>query len=171
MSIPEKTTKHNDEHSEVGLLWAVDEPSLPNYYFSAYQQFLLMEKLLEKDVELKTAYRATIEKDLESNFVRNLDDKEASETENEIQWYLPHHPVEHPHKPGKVRRVCNAASKFKGVSLNDKLLSGPHLLRNLVVIVFRLREYEIAIRADIESIFLQVAISERRTQMFTFSVA
>ena len=23
-------------------------------------------------------------------------------TENERQWYLPHHPVKHPHKPGKV---------------------------------------------------------------------
>ena len=90
-----------------------------------------MEKRFAKNVELKTAYKATIEKDLESNFVKRLDDKQASETENAMQWYLPHHPVKHPHEPGKVRRVCNAASKFKGVSLNDKLLSGPDLLTEL----------------------------------------
>ena len=69
LSILEKTTKHNGERYEVGLLWAEVEPSLPNNYFSAYQQFLSREKRLEKDVELKTAYKATIEKDLGSNFV------------------------------------------------------------------------------------------------------
>ena len=36
LSILEKTTKHNGERYEVGLLWAEDEPSLPNKYFSAY---------------------------------------------------------------------------------------------------------------------------------------
>ena len=81
---------------------------------------------------MKNAYQATIEKDIQSNFVRKLGQEEIDKTENDTQWYLPHHPVKHPHKPGKVRRVCNAASKFKGVSLKDKLLSGPDLLRNLV---------------------------------------
>ena len=33
LSIMEKTTKHNGERYEVGLLWAEDEPSLPNNYF------------------------------------------------------------------------------------------------------------------------------------------
>ena len=80
-------------------------------------------------------------------------------TENDMQWYSPHHPVEHPHKPGKVRRVCNEASKFKSVSLNDKILSGPRFLRNLVVIVFRLSENQTAITAASESMFLQVAVA------------
>ena len=85
----------------------------------------------------KLLNRETIEKDLKSYFVRRFDDKEASETENAMQWYLPNHPVKHPHQQGKIRRVCNNASKFKGISLNDKLLSGPDLLRNLYGIVFR----------------------------------
>ena len=74
LSLLEKTTRHNGQRYEIGILWAEDELSLPNNYVSAYQQFLSMEKWLEKDVELKTAYKATIEKDLESNFVRHLDD-------------------------------------------------------------------------------------------------
>ena len=168
LSILEKTTKHNGERYEVGLLWAEDEPTLPNNYPSAYQQFLSMEKRLANDVELKTAYKATIEKDLESNFVRRLDDKEASVIENAMQWYLPHHPVKHPHKPGKVRRVCNAASKFKGVSLNDKPLNGPDLLQNLIGIVFRFREHEIAMTADIESMFLQVAVPKEECKSLRF---
>ena len=158
LSILERTTKHNGERYQVGLIWADDNPDLPNNYYSAYQQFLLMEKRLEKDLELKEAYKGTIKKDLENHFVRKLDQEKVSITEKDMQWYLPHHPVKHPHKPGKVRRVCNAASKFRGCSLNDKLLSGPDLLRNLVGIVFRFREHLIAITADIESMFLQVAV-------------
>ena len=168
LSILERTTKHNGERYEVGLMWADDNPDLPNNYYSAYQQFLSMEKRLEKDLELKEAYKATIEKDLENHFFRNLDQEEVSSTENDMQWYLPHHPVKHPHKPGKVRRVCNAASKFRGVSLNDKLLSGPDLLRNLVGIVFRFREHLIAITADIESMFLQVAVPKEECRVLRF---
>ena len=71
-AILEKTTKHNGERYEVGLLWADDNPNLPNNYYSAYQQFLSMERRLSKDLELKEAYKATIEKDLENHFVRKL---------------------------------------------------------------------------------------------------
>ena len=168
LSILEKTTKHNGERYEVGLLWTEDEPSLAKNYFSAYQHFLSMEKRLAKDVELKTAYKATTEKDLGSNFIRRLDNKEASETENAMQWCLPHQLVKHPQKPGKVRRVCNAASKFRGGSLNDNLLSGPDLLRNLVGIVFRFREHELAMTTDIESMFLQIAVPKEACKCLRF---
>ena len=85
-----------------------------------------------------------------------------------MQWYSPHHPVDHPHKPGKVRRVCNEASKFKSVSLNDKLLSGPHFLRDLEVSVFRFNENQTAITADIESLFLQVAVAKEHCKVIRF---
>ena len=69
-AILEKTTKHNGERYEVGLLWADDNPNLPNNFFSAYQQFLSKEKRLSKDPGLKEAYKVTIEKDyLENHFV------------------------------------------------------------------------------------------------------
>ena len=72
-----------------------------------------MERRLSKDPELKEAYKATIEKDLENHFVRKPEQEEIVSTENEMQWYLPHHPVKHPHKPGKVRRVCNQLQSLK----------------------------------------------------------
>ena len=50
LSILETTTKHNSENYEVALMWADDNPDLPNNYYSAYQQFLSMEKRLEKDL-------------------------------------------------------------------------------------------------------------------------
>ena len=54
--------------------------------------------------------------------------------------------------------MCNAASKFRGISLNDNLLTGPDLLQNLIGIIIRFREQKIASTADIEAMFLQVKV-------------
>ena len=66
-----------------------------------------------------------------------------------------------PNKPGKVRRVCKAASKYKKVCLNDKLLAGPDLLHGLIVTIFRFREEGINLAADIESMFPQMQVPEQ----------
>ena len=84
------------------------------------------------------------------------------------EWYLPHHPVLNPNKPGKVRRVCNAASKYKEVCLNDKLLAGPDLLHGLIGTIFRFHEGPIALTADIESMFLQVQVPEQDRSCLRF---
>ena len=81
---------------------------------------------------------------------------------------MPHHPVLNPNKRGKVRRVCNAAAKYKDVCLNDKLLAGPDLLHGLIGKIFRFREGPIALTADIESMFLQVQVPERDKSALRF---
>ena len=75
-------------------------------------------------------------------------------------WYLPHHPVENINKPGKVRRLANAASKFRGQSLNSNLFTGPDLLNKLLGVLMRFREHPVAVLADIESMFMQIAIHQ-----------
>ena len=52
--------------------------------------------------------------------------------------------------------------------MNDKLPSGPDLLQNLVGIIFRLRELKIAMTADIESMFLQVAVPKEECKYLRF---
>ena len=76
-------------------------------------------------------------------------------------WYLPHHPVTKSYKPGKVQRVSNAASFFKGNCLNSNLLTGPDLINNLVGLRLQFRENPVAISPDIEAMFMQVAIIEK----------
>ena len=93
---------------------------------------------------------------LKKRNVSILSDAELAETSNQQVWYVPHHPVLNPHKPEKVRRVCNAASKFRGNYLNDMLLAGPDLLASLMGILARFRENQFALSADIEQMFLQV---------------
>ena len=59
-----------------------------------------------------------------------------------------------------MRRVCNAASKHAGKSLNDALVAGPDLLQSLIGVLFRFREKPIAISANKEAMFLQVEVPE-----------
>ena len=68
-------------------------------------------------------------------------------------WYVPHQPVINPTNLVKVQQVCNAASKHKGVALNDKMISGPGSLQNFVRINFRFGEHEIAMTNDINAVF------------------
>ena len=105
--------------------------------------------------------------DVEKGFVKILDESEMKCTFGK-EWYLPHHPVLNPNKPGKVRRVCNAASKYKGLCLNDKLLSGPDLLHGLIGTIFRFRERPVALTAEIESMFLQVHVPEQDRSCLRF---
>ena len=87
-------------------------------------------------------------------------DQRAGETKNEPQLFVFHTTqLSIQTKPENVRSVCNAASKYKSLALDDKLMSGPDLLQNLVGFFFRFGEHEIAITADVEAMFLQVTTS------------
>ena len=67
------------------------------------------------------------------------------------EWYL----------PGKVRRVCNAASKYTEICLKDKILAAHDVLQGLIWTFLRFREEPIVLTADIESMFLQVQVPEQ----------
>ena len=75
-------------------------------------------------------------------------------------WYMPHYHVENINKPGKIRRVANAASKFRGHSLNSNFFTGPDLLNNLLGVLMRFREHPVAVLADIVGMFMQITIHQ-----------
>ena len=147
------------------MLWNEPEPSLPNNYGSALGQLYSLERRFQRDSKLLC--QQSIDTDVEKGFVKILGKSEVKGIFGR-EWYLPHHPVLNPNKPGKVRRVCNAAAKHKDVCLNDKLLAGPDLLHGLIGTIFRFREGPIALTADIESMFLQVQVPERDKSCLRF---
>ena len=80
------------------------------------------------------------------------------EPEPEKNWYLPHHPVVNPNKPGKMHRIAIAAAKYIGQSWSSNLITGLDLLNNLVGIVLRFRENPFVLLSDIEGLCMQIAI-------------
>ena len=148
------------------MLWSEQESNLPNNYGSALGQHYSLERRFQRDPSLKELYQQSIDTEVEKGFVKILGESEVKGTFGK-EWYLPHQPVLNANKPGKVRRVCNAAEKFKDIYLNDKLLAGPDLLHGLTETIFRFRE-GIALTADIESKFLQVQVPEREKNCLRF---
>ena len=83
-------------------------------------------------------------------------------------WYLLHHSVYHPHKPGKLRVVLDCSSKYKGICLNDCLLQGPNITNSLLRVLFRVRRGLYAIQGDICSMFHMVGVAEHHRDFLRF---
>ena len=61
-------------------------------------------------------------------------------------------------KPGKVRVVFDCAAQYQGVSLNSQILKGPDYMNNLIGVLMRFRQDQVAIAADVEAMFHQVRV-------------
>ena len=115
-----------------------------------------LKKRLIKDEGLCRKYVECMQTYIDKGYAEEVLD---SGTENaREQWLIPHHPVVHPRKPGKVRVVFDCAAKHKRVSLNDVLLQGPDFLNSLFVVLTRFRKERVALVADIEGMYHQIKV-------------
>ncbi|KAL0881791.1 hypothetical protein ABMA27_001572 [Loxostege sticticalis] len=159
------TVKNVDKRYKVGLPWRKEDISMPPSYDQARRRLLAIENKMDKSVEFKERYTAQMNNMFEKGYAEESQDNEL---ESPKLWYLPHFAVINVNKPGKLRLVFDAAAKSNGVCLNDALLEGPDMLRDLAGILFRFRERAVAVTADIREMFLQVKIVEedQPAQMF-----
>ena len=113
---------------------------LPNNLAIAKAQLGSLQKRSSKDRYILDLYNKSLATDIEKGYVKPVVFINPQPTN---VWYLPHHPVVNPNKPGKVRRVANAASMFQGISLNSCLKAGPdllNLLNNMFGLLLRFRD-------------------------------
>ncbi|XP_064637875.1 uncharacterized protein LOC135494055 [Lineus longissimus] len=157
--ILEETTHLVDGHYEVGMLWKDPDAVLPNNKHIAVRRYHLLEKRMKKDSEFKSLYADTLNGYIEKGFARKLSVIEAEKISPKT-WYIPHHGVMNPNKPGKIRVVFDAAATCQGTSLNLNLMTGPDLLNSLFGILQRFRLYRIAMCADVEGMFHMVRVPE-----------
>ena len=150
----EQSVRLRDGHYEAALPWKVFPPNLPNNNMKAEQRLLSLKKRLVRDPELHQKYSAFMEDLLEKGYARRV----PEDQENKPSWYLPHHPVIHPHKPSKVRVVFDCAVRFQSASLNERILQGPDLTNTLIGVLSRFRQESTAVMADVEQMFYQVLV-------------
>ena len=108
------------------LLWKDDNPVLPYNRVLAETRLQHLQKRFGRDQELELKNRAVIEDCVAKGYARKLTKDEVGTISN-TTWYLPHHPIANPNKPGKVKVVFEAAARFGGTSLNEQLVRGPTL--------------------------------------------
>ena len=80
VEILEKTTTHDDQRYQFGMLWAKDDLDLPNNYYSALVQLKSLEKRLFKNDELWSKYSKNINDDVEKGYVFRLETKLLEKT-------------------------------------------------------------------------------------------
>ena len=160
INIMETSTRKIDIRYETGLLWKSEDVALPNNKIMALRRLESLERSLLRQPEKATLYQSVLDRYIKMGHARKLEQNEREITSLKT-WYLPHHAVTNSHKPGKLRVVFDAAAQFAGVSLNNQLLTGPDLLRNLTVVLLRFRRQDIAIAADIEEMYHQVKVPTR----------
>ena len=153
----ESTAVLKEGHYEIAMPWRYSPLCLPNNRILTVHRLELLRRRLVKDPVLFQKYSAFVDNLLDKAYARKVPDNRLARS-GEAPWFLPHHPVFHPKKPGKVRVVFDCAAKYKGVSLNAVLLQGPDMTNTLVGVLTRFRQERTAIIADIKSMFYQVRV-------------
>ncbi|XP_055910918.1 uncharacterized protein LOC129945285 [Eupeodes corollae] len=148
-------SKRIKDKFEVPLLWRNDNLKLPKSETYAYNRLLCLERRLVREPHIKILINNLIEDYVIKGYARKIDPK--SEVTGKT-WYLPIFPVLNPNKPNKIRIVWDAAAKINGVSLNSALLTGPDITSPLLGVLFRFRERNVGLCADIKEMFHQVQI-------------
>lgn len=90
------------------------------------------------------------------------------EISNQPTWYIPHHGVYNPQKPGKICIVFDCSARFQNISLNDHLLRGPDLTNTLVGVLCRFWKGKVAIMCDVEHMFHQFHVAPKDRDYLRF---
>lgn len=154
-------------HFQIGLPFREIDVNLPNNKAQAEQRLRSLEKRMRRDEKYKGDYCTFMASIIDKGYAEEVPASELKGKDGKV-WYIPHHGVYHPKKPEKIRVVFDCAAKYGGVSLNNKLLQGPDLTNSLLGVLLRFREEEIAIMADIESMFYQVAVPKEERNFLRF---
>lgn len=154
--LSDNITQREDGHYQMPLPFkSTDPPLLPNNKKLATVRLQYLKKRLKNNKQYHDQYKAFMEE-----MIKKGDAEPAPTTEgNQTEWYIPHHGVFHPKKPEKLRVVFDCSAKFRGVSLNDTLLTGPDLINPLLGVLCRFRREAVAIICDIEKMFHQFYVS------------
>ena len=156
LDIMNDTVKLEKGHYVIALPWKYYPPCLQNNKPLAEHRLRLLRKRLERDSKVLDKYKAFINDLLDNNYAKKVCTHDFGPLET--HWYLPHHPVFHPQKPGKIRVVFDCSAKYRNTSLNDQLLQGPDLTNSIVEVLSRFRQERVAFMSDVEAMFHQVSV-------------
>ena len=163
--VNESVVLKDNNHYKIALPFKYPSLKVPSNKELALQRLMtLRRKFLRKPV-VYDHYVQCINKMLASGYA----EKAPAAENNDVKfWYIPHHGVYHPMKPGKIRVVFDCSARYHGFSLNDNLLQGPDLTNSLLGVICRFRLEEVAIMGDIRSMFHQIEIPERDRDLLRF---
>ena len=167
IGIWEQSIHKENGHYSMDIPFKSRPPCLPDNKAMAEHRLRLLGRRLTKDPAMKDKYATSIKELMEKGYAEEVSQEQLDRADGAV-WYLPHHPVFHPHKPEKLRIVFDCAAKFQGLSLNDMVHRGPDLTNKLVGVLLRFRQERVAFMADIEAMFHQVLVNQTDRDVLRF---
>lgn len=159
--------QQQDGHYEMPLPFKGERPNLPNNKVCAERRLKSLEKRLKRDEQYYKDYLAFMKEIIARGDAEKVPERELG---NQPAWYIPHHGVYNPQKPGKIRAVFDCSARFSNTSLKDNLLTGPDLTNTLVGVLSRFRKGKIAIMCDVERMFHQFYVAPKDRDYLRFQV-
>ena len=149
MKTMEDGAKMVNKHYQIPLPFRNPNIQLLNNRCQAWQRLSYLKKRFNKNKEFEKDYVRFMEDIISKGYAR----KSTREAAPGKTWYLPHHGVYHPNKPGKIRAVFDLSADYKGRCINRELLSGPDLTNQIAGVLQQFREEQVAVMGDIETMF------------------
>ena len=148
--------------------WIRDPKDLPDNKMAAFAKLISTERRLAKNSEHAKVYKEQIQDMVNRGVARKLTKTELRNYKGPIH-YISHHEVLKPDsKSTPVRIVFNSSAKYMGHVLNENWAKGPDLLNNILAVLLRFREYEVAFIGDIKKMYHTVAtnVLDQHTHRF-----
>ncbi|XP_015778928.1 PREDICTED: uncharacterized protein LOC107356819 [Acropora digitifera] len=152
-----KSVELKNGHYEIALPFKDVQRPVPNNRVQAEQRVIWLKKRLEKNPELLNDYKGFVQDIVTKGYAQKVSEHSKESDCEGNTWFIPHHGIYHPHKPGKIRVVFDCSARLKGTSLNDLLMKGPDLTNSLLGVLTRFR---VAVMTDIQEMFHQVRVPE-----------
>ena len=153
-----------NKHYQIPLPFGNPNVQLSNNRYQALQRLSDLHKRFKKDKEFEKDYVSFMEEIISKGYAR----KSTREAAPGKIWYLPHHDVYHPNKPGKIRVALDLSADYKARYINIELISGPDLRNQRSDVLIRFREEQVTVMGDIEAIFHQVKIPDDQCSYLRF---
>nr|XP_046184366.1 uncharacterized protein LOC124013855 [Oncorhynchus gorbuscha] len=101
--------RKDNGHYEIPLPFKEERPNLPNNKTCAVHRLKCLERRLRRNKQCYKDYTAFMEETIACGDAENVSKEEINK---HPAWYIPHHGVYHPQKPGKIRVVFDCSAKF-----------------------------------------------------------
>ena len=135
--------------------WIKDPTSLPNNRSAVYRRLLSTERRLSKHPTHARIYSEQILDMVKRGAARRLNNEDLTYTGP--VFYLPHREVLKPSSSSTpFRIVMDPSASFQGHVLNNYWAKGPNMVKSILSVLLRFREYAIPIIGDIRKMYHSV---------------
>ena len=133
---------------------------LPNNYENALKRTMSLRKTTQRNPSLKQTLVDTFTELITENWIEPVEENICVGVNS--TWYLLFFVT----KTAKPRVVYDGSATFKGISLNQIVLSGENLLNNLLDVLIRFWLGKFACVADLSKCFFQVRLPKNQQDLF-----